>query len=222
MTSPARRHFLRETARQQAEENNAVNLDTLTPYRRLLLQLHQDKRALKNIQSIQDKAKAKAEMLPVYAEWVQGVLAAGNPASDDEVLTTFAVWLIDTGALDAAVPLLEFAVAHNLSSADEYQRTLPTLLFEQMSEQITAGHRIDEAGLDRLIALAQAKHGTGSHKVDMPDPVRAKFFKAAGIWHGQYGSKDQAAALLEKAIGYDDRVGAKQLLKEVRAALNKN
>ena len=55
----------------------------------------------------------------------------------------------------------------------------------------------------------------------MPDPVRAKFLKAAGVWHIEFGSKDRAADLLDRAIAYDDRVGAKQLLKEVRAALAK-
>ena len=221
MTSPARRHYLIESARAQASQQSQVDLGALTPYRRLQYQLHQDRAALKLIQSIQDKARAKAQMLPAYADWVQGVLAADNPAPDDEILTTVMVWLIDTGALDAVVPLVELAIRHRLDSADEYQRTLPTLLFEQLAEQITAGHSIADTGISRLIELALAKTDNGSHQVDMPDPVRAKFLKAAGVWHIEFGSKDRAADLLDRAIAYDDRVGAKQLLKEVRAALAK-
>lgn len=218
MTSPAKQHFMRETALVNAQES-AADPERLTPYRRLLVSLHQDKAALKNIQSIQDKAKAKAAMLPAYAEWVQGVMAADNPSADDEVLGTVIVWMVDTGALDAAVPMVRFAVRHRLESADEYQRTLPTLLYEQIGEQITAGHSITQAALETLLADALAKNDNGSHAVDMPDPVRAKFLKAAGIWHSRHGSADRAADLLEKAIAYDDRVGAKQLLKELRAKL---
>ena len=222
MPSPARRHFLAEAARQQAQQQNHVDLAALTPYRRLQYQLQQDKAALKLIQSIQDKARAKAEMLPAYADWVQGVLAADNPAADDEILSTVMVWLIDTGALDTVVPLVELAVRHHLTSADDYQRTLPPLLFEQLAEQITAGHRIDADGINRLIDMSLAKADNGSHQIDMPDPVRAKFLKAAGVWQAEFGNKDRAAALLDKAIAYDDRVGAKQLLKEIRAALGKS
>ena len=58
MTSPARRHYLRETAARQAREENEVNLENLQPYQRLLYRLRQDKAALKLIESIQDKAKA--------------------------------------------------------------------------------------------------------------------------------------------------------------------
>ena len=85
-------------------------------------------------------------MLPAYAEWVQGVIESGSADPADEVFTTSVVWLIDTGALDAATPLIEFAIAHGLQSADEYQRSLPTLLIEQMGEQIAAGRvREDQA-----------------------------------------------------------------------------
>ena len=221
MTSPARRHYLRETAARPAREENEVNLENLQPYQRLLYRLRQDKAALKLIESIQDKAKAKAEMLPAYAEWVQGVIESGSADPADEVFTTSVVWLIDTGALDAATPLIEFAIAHGLQSADEYQRSLPTLLIEQMGEQITAGHNISQANIERLTEMALAKAENGMHQVDMPDAVRAKFLKAAGVWNIEFGSKSRAADLLDRAIAYDERVGAKQLLKEVRAALNK-
>ena len=160
-------------------------------------------------------------MLPQYADWMQGVIQGGQPAVDDEVFTTCLLWMIDTGALTDAVPLAEFAIAHGMQTGDAYQRTLPTLLIEQLAEQITAGHSIADTGISRLIELALAKTDNGSHQVDMPDPVRAKFLKAAGVWHIEFGSKDRAADLLDRAIAYDDRVGAKQLLKEVRAALAK-
>ena len=221
MPSPARRHYLRETAAQQAREENKVDLESLLPYQRLLYRLRQDKAAIKLIESIQDKARAKAEMLPAYAEWVQGVLESGRADPTDEVFTTAALWLIDTGALDAATPLIEFAIAHRLQSADEFQRSLPTLLIEQMGEQISAGHNISQSHIEHLTETVLAKTENGMHQIDMPDAVRAKFIKAAGVWHIEFGSKSRAADLLDRAIAYDERVGAKQLLKEVRAALDK-
>ena len=208
MVSPARRHYLQEAARLQHQEAAEIDLANLPPYQRLLVGLQKDKAALKLIESIQDKARAKADMLPQYADWMQGVIQGGQPAVDDEVFTTCLLWMIDTGALTDAVPLAEFAIAHGLQSADEYQRSLPTLLIEQMGEQIAAGHNISQANIERLTEMALAKAENGMHQVDMPDAVRAKFLKAAGVWNIEFGSKSRAADLLDRAIAYDERVGA--------------
>ena len=218
MVSPARRHYLQEVARLQNQEAAEIDLANLPPYQRLLVGLQKDKAALKLIESIQDKARAKADMLPQYADWMQGVIQGGQPAVDDEVFTTCLLWMIDTGALTDAVPLAEFAIAHGMQTGDAYQRTLPTLQIEQLAEQITAGHNITESALDRLIKLATEKQENGSHAVDMPDPVRAKFLKAAGVWMQENGHRDRAADLYGRALAYNDKVGVKQLIKELQAA----
>lgn len=217
MVSPARRHFIRESARLQNQAAAEANLENLPIYQRLLLSLQKDKAALKLIESIQDKARAKAEMLPQYAEWMKGVTETAHPSQDDEIFTTCLLWMIDTGALDEAVLLAEFAIDKRMQTGDDYQRTLPTLLIEQIAEQITAGHTISESHLDRLIKIVLDKNGNGTHAVDMPDEVRAKFLKAAGLWHQEFGSKDRAADLYERALSYNEKVGVKRLLKAITA-----
>ena len=70
--------------------------------------------------------------------------------------------------------------------------------------------------LQSLVELAQQKNGE-LHALDMPDKVRAKFFKAAGEYFETQKNKAAAIGLYETALQYDDKIGVKQKL----AALNK-
>ncbi|MFV2029802.1 phage terminase small subunit [Neisseria sp. S1] len=216
--TPAKQHFLRESARLQNQAAADADLESLPMYQKLRVNLEKDKAAVRLIESIKDKALAKAQLLPQYAEWMQGVLKAEQPALDDEVFTTCLVWMIDTGALDEATPLVEFAIEKGFQAGDQYQRSLPTLLVEQIAEQIQLGGEIHVENLDSLIKLSTAKTESGTHKVDMPDQVRAKFLKAAGSVLQEAGEKTRALELYKVALSYYDKVGVKQLIKELESA----
>ena len=64
-------------------------------------------------------------MIPNYSDWIQGVIDTGRAAEDDQVTPTLLVWMIDTGALDAAMPLAKLAIETQMASTDEYSRTMP-------------------------------------------------------------------------------------------------
>ena len=114
--SPARRHFEQETARQAAEQNSEIDLNQLTAYQRLYKSLQDDKAILKAIFGNEDKAKAKAEMLPNYADWLQGVMAGQHAQVGDKITPTVLVWFIDCGLLDEAMPLVTFAMQTGMDS----------------------------------------------------------------------------------------------------------
>lgn len=129
-----RQHFDQNIAAAAATDN--IDLNALTVYQRLYKSLKDDKAILKNIASIQDKIKAKAAMIPNYSDWIQGVIDTGRAADDDQVTPTLLVWMIDTGALDAAMPLAQLAIETQMASTDEYSRTMPEIIIEQMAEQM--------------------------------------------------------------------------------------
>lgn len=209
MTSPARRHFEQETARLAAQAEGGVDLETLSVYQRLLKNLYADKAIIKNLRGIADKAKAKAEMLPAYAEWVQGVLAGDTVQADDRITPTVLIWTIDAGLLDDAMPLAEFAIQHNMPSTDEFQREMPELLVEQYAEQISEGYAISGEHLKKLVAWATEKDGE-LHRHNINDNVRAKLLKAAGEWAEENSLPDYALHLYEKAVAYSPRIGVKK------------
>ncbi|HCO0839678.1 TPA: baseplate J/gp47 family protein [Escherichia coli] len=73
--SPARQHRLRVQAEQAAREGGSVR--HASGYDLMLLQLAEDRRRLKGVQSTVKKAEIKVELLPKYAAWAEGVLAEG-------------------------------------------------------------------------------------------------------------------------------------------------
>ncbi|EKN3592763.1 phage terminase small subunit, partial [Yersinia enterocolitica] len=95
MTSPARRHFLRQSAiaASQLRDNP---LRHATGYELMLLKLNEDKRKLKQVRSQERKAELKRQLLPDYLPWVSGVLSEGKGAQDAIVMTIM-IWRLDAG-----------------------------------------------------------------------------------------------------------------------------
>jgi hypothetical protein len=75
----AQRTQLRKRAAQEAARTApAALMDGLTSYELMLAKLQQDQLRLKQVQSQRDKAKLKAELLPDYVPYVDGVLSAAK------------------------------------------------------------------------------------------------------------------------------------------------
>ncbi|OIT10254.1 terminase [Ralstonia solanacearum] len=221
MTSPAREHYLRVTARLAAEAAQAGNpLRYATGHELMLAQLAEHRRQLKQVQSIERKAEVKRKLLPEYAAWVAGVLEA-NTGMQDEVLMTVMVWHIDAGDFAGALPLAAYAIRHGLSMPDQYQRATACLITEEFANMALktteAGEPVD------LAALGEVAELVGSQ--DMPDEVRAKLHKAIGYAHGtQIGKADAADAPalrqfvlshLKRALELHDKSGVKKDIERI-------
>ena len=217
MASPAQAHYLRHiAAREAAQAAPEAAMENATGYELMLAKLAQDRRRLKDIQSIARKVDVKRELLPDYAPWVDGVLAAGRGAQDD-VLMTVLVWRIDTGDFAGALAIAAYALRHRLTLPDQYQRTLACLLAEEFADTAMhtreAGNPVDAQSLIAIEALTREE--------DMPDEVRAKLHKALGF--AQLDT-DKPAALehLRRALQLHDKAGVKKdierLEREIRNA----
>lgn len=209
MTTPAKRYREQCAAVAAAQE---VDLTTLTPYQRLLKQLHADKAILKDIKSHQDKAQAKADLLPQYAEWLAGVVASGAISESDQITPTLLVWQIDCGLLDETMPLAQIAMTSQAQSPDEFQRTLPEIIVEQYAEKIGAGATISMENLQTVIEWAGAKNENGQHIHNLPDVIRAKALRAAGefLLETDEPDKPRVLALFSKAVEYNPKIGLKK------------
>lgn len=221
MTSPARKHREQHAAMTAAQD---VDLTTLTPYQKLLKQLHGDKATLKNIKSHQDKAQAKADLLPQYAEWLAGVVASGAIAESDQITPTLLVWQIDCGLLNETMPLAQIAMTSQAQSPDEFQRTLPEIIVEQYAEKIGAGAEIGMENLQTVIDWASAKNADGQHVHNLPDIIRAKALKAVGEYLSETDEPDKPRilALFSAAVDYHDRIGLKKHISLLKQEIEKS
>ena len=199
--SPARQHRLRVQAEQAARQGGSVR--HASGYDQMLLQLAEDKRRLKGIQSTVTKAQIKVELLPKYAAWVEGVLAAEATHQDDVVMYAM-LWRIDagdyTGALQIAVHALRHGWVMPLGN-----RNPQTVLVEELADAaqaaITASQPFETEYLLRALDMTDGS--------DMPDQSRARLHKAIGLLLCE-SSPASALNHLTHALQLDSRCGVKK------------
>ena len=217
--SYARRHFEKTTAEIAAAEAGGADLGSLSAYQRLLKNLHDDKVLLKSVSSIADKVHIKKQALPAYQEWIDGITAAGTVQADDRIAATVIVWMIDCGLLDEAMPLADVLIHSGLESADEYSRSMPEIIVEQMANQIESGSEISAESLKTLIEWATAKKEDGLHEINLADVIRAKLLKAAGEKAEAADNNETALTLYRQAVGYNDKAGVKKRIEALEKQL---
>lgn len=169
--------MLGEVAAHQAAAPAGVRSGrAATEYELLRAALGVDLRRLKEVQSIERKIELKRELLPTYAAWVEGVLAADSDAQDD-ILTHVMIWRIDTGDYAGALPLAEHVVCHKLPLPERFDRTAPTLIAEEIADAALKCLGQDQ-DFDRELLMAVDDLVEDE---DIFDQVRAKLEKAIGL-----------------------------------------
>lgn len=227
--SPAKRHFLRVTAAQEAAASAPDQpMDGSGTYELQMAQLHQHYQQLKGVQSAQGKAELKARLLPNYAPYIGGVLASGQGAQD-EVVTTVMLWRFDASDYAGGLEIAAYVLKHDLKMPDRFARTTGCLVAEEVAEAalkaIKAGSTFD------IGTLAKADRLTASH--DMPDEVRAKLMLAMGRVAASQVNPDQPADsdvqslevarhFLTRALELHAKCGGKRDLELVDRQLKKH
>lgn len=230
MSSLARRHFQRATSAEASASADVGAPINANAYELMLVKLAEDRRRLKQVQSIERKIEIKRDMLPAYQPWVDGALSAGRGGQDD-VLMTVMVWNLDTGNYAAALQITAYALQHGLTLPDQYKRDVATLVAEELSERaltlIGAGAEPGEISA----ALNYTEELTGDR--DMPDEVRAKLHKAIGLCYAHRAAASETpdrmhangnAGLdhLRRAFSLHEKVGVKRDVEKLERLLKNN
>ncbi len=229
MSTPARQHYHRKAAAAQAAlAADADNVMTGSVYELMQAKLAEDRRRLKQVQSIEKKIELKRKYLPEYAPYIAGVLEAGTGAQDD-VLTTIMTWRIDVADFTGALEIAGYVLQHNITLPDRFARTTATLIAEEMAEQADGALAIN-SDFDVAVLLS-ADEMTAEH--DMPDQVRAKLHKAIGQCYLQnvdfnavtddaVQAAQKSLKHLQRALQLNDRCGVKKDIERVERLLKKH
>jgi hypothetical protein len=172
--TPAQRHQARVLAKLSSGQTEQGATTTGSQYELMLYQLAEDRRRLKQLQSIKSKIELKKQLLPAYQAWIDGVLAGGKGGQDD-VLTTVLVWQIDVGEYEQALRIAQYVVQFNLTLPDQYQRDIPTMLLDEFAGAYLHG-KLAEVPELAVTVLEQVNELTLNK--DAPDQARAKLYKA--------------------------------------------
>ncbi|KDE34380.1 terminase [Kosakonia radicincitans UMEnt01/12] len=214
MASPAQRHAMRVSAMLAAQRDNAP-LRHATAYEQMLVKLAADRRTLKEIHSKERKADKKRELLPFYLPWVTGVLENGTGAQD-AILMTVMLWRLDAGDIPGALEIARYALRHNLAMPEPHTRTAPYMLAEEVAlaalRARDAGEPVDMAGILETLALTRT--------ADMPDEVRARLHKVAGLTLRDAGQPADAMTHLQRANLLDRNAGVRKDIERLTRELN--
>ena len=213
MTSPAKRHFLRHAA-ALAVEDHPFDKGAANQYELMLAKLAEDRRRLKDVQSIERKAEVKRQLLPEYQAWIDGVIDGDNGQQDVVLMTVF-VWSIDIGDYALAIKIARYALKYKLVMPDQYKRDVATVLAEEIADQslkaIAAEQPADGMSLMHVAELTDDQ--------DMPDEVRAKLYKAIGYAQRAGGYPMAAKDALTRALELHDKVGVKKDIERLETIL---
>ena len=212
--SPARAHYEQTIAAATLPESQPLSAETANAYELMLAKLAEDKRRLKSVRSMERKAEVKAEILPEYLPWIEGVLESESGRQDDVLMTVF-VWAIDIGDFKTALRIGAYAIEHDLVMPDQYKRDVPTVLAEEIADQsikaLAAEQPADLESIDRAIGLTDGR--------DMPDEVRAKLYKAYGYANRTAGNHELAKVALTRALELHDKVGVKKDIERLETLI---
>lgn len=142
-------------------------------YAALRVLLHDNLRVLADIESIEARNPRKAEFAFAFADWIEGVLAAGErgEAAQDEILITNMIWALDYRNFDYALRLGTHAIRHNFVMPQRFERSVACFLAEEIAiVSLAQQELVNHEQLLGLAALVQGK--------DMPDQVTARLHKA--------------------------------------------
>lgn len=218
MTTPAQRRFdVVNAALAAAASGPGESLAGSNAYELMLAKLYDDKRRLKEIQSVERKVDVKREVLPDYDNWVVGALDGGQ-GGQDEVLVTVMVWRMDIGDFDEALRIARYVILHDLALPDQYERNVATVLVDEISDTALAMQKEDKSfPLNWLIETHDL-----TDPLDMPDQARAKLHKALGYELKLSGELKQAAKHYDRALTLNDKIGVKRILTELQAEIAKS
>lgn len=207
MLTPARRHF--ESVMAQNRGTAANTMADLTAYEQMLHRLRIDKNRFRGIQNNKLKADTKAEALPDYQGWVDGVLASDSGQAD-EVLTTVMLWHVDAGNVAEALRIGEYVIRHHLSMGDKFQRSPAVVLMDEICDPVLAHFKASLSDVPVSVDLLKALDGLTANE-DVPEPVRAKLWKCIGYTlRTNPETMDEALEYLRKAIAEYSDIGVKR------------
>lgn len=213
--SLAKRHFQKTMAAQQSDNPPESTIRAnASQYELMQAQLHTHMLQLKKIQSVQSKILLKKELLPEYQAYLEGVMQADS-GSPDSVLMTLLVWFLDVGDWQNALTLADYALRHDMTMPDRFQRTTGCVIAENVAEASIADAAISLDELQQFWALVGEQ--------DMPDKVKAKMHKALGLNEVlQQQEPKNALNHLQTALSLDNRAGVKPQIKTLQKQLEEN
>lgn len=170
--------------------------------------LEEDLRGLKAIKSVERKIEVKRDLLvPKYRDYVARLRSDGRR---HDLLGYYLVWLFDAGQIEAALDLGFYLIDAGVALPERFNRDVSTFMADAVLEWSDAAFDADRSPEPYFSALFA--HVDGSEKAepwDLPDALRAKYYRLRGLLDERTGDTAAALANLQRAMDLGAKVKTK-------------
>ncbi|MBU4192325.1 MAG: terminase, partial [Proteobacteria bacterium] len=169
--------------------------------------LSEDMKALGEIKSVEAKADLKGALIPKYADYVARLRAEDW---QHELLTTYMIWLFDIGRIEAALELGLYCVRKDIPMPERFTRETYVVVADSVLEWAVAEFEADRSPEPFFSTVFGFVDGMNSASPwDLPDKLRAKFYRLAGLLEDKAGRLEAAEACLIQAAALGAQVKTK-------------
>lgn len=166
--------------------------------------LAEDLKSISAIKSMERRIDVKRDQLiPKYWPYVNRLRADGK---NHDILGYFLVWLFDTGDIESGLDLGDYMAGIAAGLPERFNRDLPTFMADGVLAWAEAEYDADrspEPYFSKIFDHVDAMDW------DLPDALRAKYYRLRGLLDERLGNVDDAVANLERAMALGAKVKTK-------------
>jgi len=180
--------------------------------------LAEDLKALHDVASMERKAEIKRDtLLPKYRDYIAKLMASGKR---HDLIGYYVVWAFDAGAIEEALRLAFWCLENGQALPEKFKSPMELFVATQTLAWAEAEYNAGRSYDPYLSAVLGAMDGSLNGAAwDVPDKIKAGYFRLVGLQAEQAGKLDVAVQSLERALDLGAQV--KTALAAVKKRLDK-
>lgn len=184
----------------------------------LAASLEEDLKALHEVASVERKAALKRDtLLPKYREYVERLMDEGK---EHELIGYYVVWAFDAGAIEEALRVAFWCLEHGQELPERFKSPLALFVATQTLAWAEAEYDAGRGYEPYLGTVLTAMEADDGEAWDVPDRIKAGFYRLVGLRAEKDGDLANAAIFLERAMALGGKV--KTALDAVRKRLERD
>jgi hypothetical protein len=172
----------------------------------LAASLEEDLKALHEVASVERKAALKRDtLLPKYRDYVARLMGEGK---GHELIGYFVVWAFDAGSIEEALQVAFWCLEHGQELPERFKSPLALFVATQALAWAEAEYNAGRSFQPYLgtVLAAMVADGDEAAAWDVPDRIKAGFYRLLGLQAEKDGDLASAAECLERSLTLGGKV----------------
>lgn len=171
---------------------------------------------LKAANGDEERTPYKKELIEKYRPFAESLMEFADWGNLD-VLFWWLMWRLDVEGFEAVQPEWFRGTERGLNCPLPFKRDWQTMYVDELFNYTKREFEADQPFERNFMMIAIAEIESGLLVINAP--LKSKLYKLSGQIHQKLGQDENALSDYEKALNYDEQVGVKTVIKELKAKL---